>query len=343
MGRFHHLTEMRHMSEFVIYTYTSRVGQATCEVVPSFFNNNNNNNSTSSLSNEQLLKTEKEDMSSLAVGSGNESPDAQPGASPQPVRHVEESEPLSEVENEELLPVAPLQFDDEGMEMVPGSGGSGCVSSDVVEPGLFPPLDKDYVSFQEGGEEKVGWVEGVVHHTREDSQEPGSPPFSPLRPQSSPMVQRSSSSSSVEEQPQLSMRRRANLVFSVRRVKAHLENELARDYPGEIIVEDEAAVYLSAVLEYMSAELLELSGNAARDNEKERITPPHLQLAVVHDPELRELLGNAPIPSSSSSSSSSPSSFSLSSLSSLLKERRKWVVLVTVSLVVAVAAVLIGR
>ena len=56
-----------------------------------------------------------------------------------------------------------------------------------------------------------------------------------------------------------------------------------------------APVYMAAVLEYLCAELLELSGNAAKYNKKNRINPRHIQLAIKNDEELNKFVGTATI------------------------------------------------
>uniref|UniRef100_A0A183ANX3 Histone H2A n=1 Tax=Echinostoma caproni TaxID=27848 RepID=A0A183ANX3_9TREM len=56
-----------------------------------------------------------------------------------------------------------------------------------------------------------------------------------------------------------------------------------------------ASVYLAAGLDYLDAEVLELAGNAARDNEKIRIIPRLLQLVICNNQELTKLLGGVTI------------------------------------------------
>ncbi|KAK8763179.1 hypothetical protein V5799_034220 [Amblyomma americanum] len=52
---------------------------------------------------------------------------------------------------------------------------------------------------------------------------------------------------------------------------------------------------MAAVLEYLTAEVLELAGKVARDNNKTRVTPRHIQLAVRTDKVLRKLLSSVTI------------------------------------------------
>ncbi|XP_078388912.1 histone H2AX [Cetorhinus maximus] len=83
---------------------------------------------------------------------------------------------------------------------------------------------------------------------------------------------------------------RAGLQFPVGRVHRLLRKGNYADRVGA-----GAPVYLAAVLEYLTAEILELAGNAARDNKKSRIIPRHLQLAIRNDEELNKLLGGVTI------------------------------------------------
>ena len=85
---------------------------------------------------------------------------------------------------------------------------------------------------------------------------------------------------------------RAGLQFPVGRIARYLKNGKYSERVGA-----GAPVYLAAVLEYLAAEVLELAGNAAKDNKKTRIIPRHIQLAVRNDEELNKLMANATIAS----------------------------------------------
>ena len=85
---------------------------------------------------------------------------------------------------------------------------------------------------------------------------------------------------------------RAGLTFPVGRVSRFLrQGRYAKRVGGG------APVYLAAVLEYITAEVLELAGNAAKDNKRSRIVPRHIQLAVRNDEELNKMMRGVTIAS----------------------------------------------
>ncbi len=83
---------------------------------------------------------------------------------------------------------------------------------------------------------------------------------------------------------------KAGIQFPVGRVSRYLKKGKYSERVGS-----GAPVYIAAVLEYLAAEVLELAGNAAKDNKKTRIIPRHIQLAVRNDEELNKLMRNSTI------------------------------------------------
>ncbi|KAK2959521.1 putative Histone H2A [Blattamonas nauphoetae] len=86
---------------------------------------------------------------------------------------------------------------------------------------------------------------------------------------------------------------KAGLVFPVARIFKYLK---AGRYTPR--VSGGASCYLAAVLEYLTAEVLEISGSCAKDEKNKIIKPSHIHSAVRDDEELQKLFGTCIIPSS---------------------------------------------
>ncbi|KAI5651957.1 core histone h2A/H2B/H3/H4 domain-containing protein [Phthorimaea operculella] len=78
---------------------------------------------------------------------------------------------------------------------------------------------------------------------------------------------------------------RAGLVFPVGRVHKFMrKGNFAPRVGGG------ASVYLAAAIEYLCVEILELAAKAASDNNRGRVSPRHILLAIRNDEELNQLL-----------------------------------------------------
>ncbi|CAE7384594.1 HTA1 [Symbiodinium pilosum] len=84
---------------------------------------------------------------------------------------------------------------------------------------------------------------------------------------------------------------KAGICFPVAKVRNLLRES------GYGRVSQDASIYLTGVMEYVVAEILELAGNSAKEHKKQRIIPRNIQLAIRNDEELNKYMANVTIKS----------------------------------------------
>ena len=84
---------------------------------------------------------------------------------------------------------------------------------------------------------------------------------------------------------------KAKLEFSVSRIDKHIRSNIECKKMNQ-----EAPVFLAAVLEYLAAETLELAGNLARDSKRLRIIPRDIIMVISNDEELNNIFKHVTIP-----------------------------------------------
>ena len=94
----------------------------------------------------------------------------------------------------------------------------------------------------------------------------------------------------IRKKKYVSKSSKAGLLFPVGRVARYLkEGQYSKK------VSDLSAIYMCAVLEYLVAEFIEMSGNVTKKKNKKRITPRHILIGIKNDSELNKFCGNVTI------------------------------------------------
>ncbi|KAJ7316467.1 hypothetical protein JRQ81_002629, partial [Phrynocephalus forsythii] len=166
-----------------------------------------------------------------------------------------------------------------------GGGGGDVTSASLCIVGLPTPTTRDSFPFTQPPSREGS---GRCGRTDRCCGCRGKPHVGRSRPPSEKMSSRGGKKKSTKT----SRSAKAGVIFPVGRMLRYIK----KGHPKYRIGVG-APVYMAAVLEYLTAEILELAGNAARDNKKGRVTPRHILLAVANDEELNQLLKGVTIAS----------------------------------------------
>ena len=102
------------------------------------------------------------------------------------------------------------------------------------------------------------------------------------------MVRSKKNGSQTKKGTRVSHSARAGLTFPVGRMHRYLKKGRYAARTSKV-----AAVQMAAILEYVTAEVLELSGDVARKENTKTLKPQHILLAVRSDTELNKLTSKA--------------------------------------------------
>ena len=84
---------------------------------------------------------------------------------------------------------------------------------------------------------------------------------------------------------QVSANTKAGTIFPVGRCNTMIRRGRYADRVGK-----SAGAFMAAILEYITAEMLELAGNVCEERGRKTIAPVHINLGVRHDEELAKLM-----------------------------------------------------